>query len=254
MYQSQSKEGDLEVSPAEQQEKIESDIRTTSIPNYDKAKYSSKKNGIVKAYAANTNQGIIRNYNEDRVSIILNIMKPNNEKSEREWPKCSFFAVYDGHGGVACADFLRDNLHQMIIKDQNFPWNPEQALRNGFQAAEQQFLKMAVANNQGKEEVVDRSGSCAVVVLIIGNNNNNPDSVPEFRELPAPGAPMQTKPHLPPFLASGTHRFMLVGACIRDMQLESRGSLNMIHDCWLNLNFVLLSSNRPFLNLTYPGR
>jgi len=27
------------------------------------------------------------------------------------WPKSSFFGVYDGHGGSACADFLRDNLH-----------------------------------------------------------------------------------------------------------------------------------------------
>jgi len=33
---------------------------------------------MVLAYAANTNQGIIRNYNEDRVSIILNILKPPN--------------------------------------------------------------------------------------------------------------------------------------------------------------------------------
>lgn len=55
-------------------------------------------------------QGLIRNYNEDRVAIILNIMKPLN-RSKENWPKCSFFGVYDGHGGVACADFLRDNLH-----------------------------------------------------------------------------------------------------------------------------------------------
>jgi protein phosphatase PTC2/3 len=48
------------------------------IPNttVDKSKCSNKKNGIVRAYAANTNKGIIRNYNEDRVSIILNILKP----------------------------------------------------------------------------------------------------------------------------------------------------------------------------------
>jgi len=35
-----------------------------------------KENGVVKSYAANTNQGIIRDYNEDRVSIVLNIQKP----------------------------------------------------------------------------------------------------------------------------------------------------------------------------------
>jgi serine/threonine protein phosphatase PrpC len=40
----------------------------------------------------------------------MNIMKPKNFNNNI-WPKCSFFAVYDGHGGHKCADFLRDNLH-----------------------------------------------------------------------------------------------------------------------------------------------
>lgn len=74
------------------------------------SKCSVKRNGVVSAYAANTNKGLVRNYNEDRVSIILNILKPSVRKNE-EWPKCSFFGVFDGHGGAACADFLRDNLH-----------------------------------------------------------------------------------------------------------------------------------------------
>ena len=46
------------------------------IPNEETTKCSQKRNGIVRAYAANTNQGLVRNYNEDRVSIILNIVKP----------------------------------------------------------------------------------------------------------------------------------------------------------------------------------
>jgi hypothetical protein len=83
------------------------------IPGHDPTKTSSKKNGIIKAYAVNTNQGIVRNYNEDRVSIILNIMKPKDRLNE-SWPTCSFFGIYDGHGGVNCADFLRDHLHQYV--------------------------------------------------------------------------------------------------------------------------------------------
>lgn len=46
------------------------------MPNYEPTKHSLNRNGIIKAYAANTNQGIVRDYNEDRVSIILNIVKP----------------------------------------------------------------------------------------------------------------------------------------------------------------------------------
>lgn len=80
------------------------------IPNHETTKHSMKRNGVVRAYAANTNQGLVRNYNEDRVSIILNILKPPNRQAET-WPRCSFFGIYDGHGGAACADFLRDNLH-----------------------------------------------------------------------------------------------------------------------------------------------
>lgn len=84
------------------------------LPNYESTKCSVKRNGVIKAYGANTHQGIVRNYNEDRVSIILNIMKPPNKADVEYWPKCSFFGVYDGHGGSNCADFLRDNLHQFV--------------------------------------------------------------------------------------------------------------------------------------------
>lgn len=88
----------------------------------------------------------MRNYNEDRVSIILNILKPPSRSSEN-WPKCSFFGVYDGHGGSACADFLRDNLHQFVIKEAAFPWTPKEALRNGFNNAEKTFLQKAQGPN-----------------------------------------------------------------------------------------------------------
>jgi len=80
--------------------------------NFEKAKFASKSHGFITSYAANTHQGISRNYNEDRVSIILNMTKPSQKVSTvKEWPKCSFFAIYDGHGGSLCADYLKDNLH-----------------------------------------------------------------------------------------------------------------------------------------------
>ena len=121
---------------------------------------------MVLAYAANTNQGIIRNYNEDRVSIILNILKPPNRQQE-DWPKCSFFGIYDGHGGSGCADFLRDNLHQFVIKEPSFPWNPNEAIRNGFAKAEKRFME--INYSEEKDELIDKSGSCAIVALIIGD-------------------------------------------------------------------------------------
>lgn len=63
------------------------DVKNVILPNHEPTKCSVKRNGIIKAYGANTNQGIVRNYNEDRVSIILNIMKPNNKQDVENWPK-----------------------------------------------------------------------------------------------------------------------------------------------------------------------
>lgn len=102
--------------------------KTFQLKNHEVTKASNKKCGIVKAYAANTNQGIIREYNEDRVSIILNILKPKNKQWEGEWPQVCFFGVFDGHGGHVCAEYLRDNLHNFVIQSEHFPKDPREAL------------------------------------------------------------------------------------------------------------------------------
>lgn len=104
------------IGEGEKYDNIENKKNSMEIPNYEPSKVSNKKNGVVKAYAANTNMGLVRKYNEDRVSIILNITKPNG-RDGGEWEKSSFFAIYDGHGGTACADFLRDHLHQFVRKE-----------------------------------------------------------------------------------------------------------------------------------------
>lgn len=110
----------------------------------------------------------MRNYNEDRVSIILNIIKPKFKQVD-EWPRCSFFAIYDGHGGAACADYLRDQLHQLIVRDENFPKNPRVAIENGIAEAERIFLEWAHQQSKPEEDYVERSGTCAIIVLIVAD-------------------------------------------------------------------------------------
>ena len=100
------------------------DISEVELPNYEPPKWSNRRQGIIRAYAANTNQGISRNYNEDRVSIILNIKKPESKETEN-WPKWAFFGIFDGHGGTTWWDFLRDSLHYFVINDPLFPSNPK---------------------------------------------------------------------------------------------------------------------------------
>jgi protein phosphatase 2C family protein 2/3 len=137
------------------------------IPNDDPTKTSSKRTGIVRAYAANTNQGLIRNYNEDRVSIITNLLPPKarTDINIENWPKCSYFGIYDGHGGSLCADFLRDNLHTFVIMEKCFPENPKEAIVRGFAKAEKEFINKVYDKNTNT--LRDKSGSCAIVVLIV---------------------------------------------------------------------------------------
>lgn len=122
-------------------------------------------NSSILGYSVNTFSGLIRNYNEDRVSIIINI-KP--KFGVKHWPACSYFAVFDGHGGNKCADYLKDNLHSFIINNQNFPNNPKKALQEGFELCENQFISTVNYNIYNSE--IDRSGSCALVCLIIKND------------------------------------------------------------------------------------
>ena len=146
--------------------KIEMDILSINFTNFEQSKTSSKSMGVVKAYGANTYQGLVRNYNEDRVSIIINMAKPKNYP-KKYWPKTSFFGIYDGHGGSMCSEFLRDCLHKLILNDTNFPENVELAIRNGFYNAEKNFLNEIALDPNDTNVITDRSGSCAVIVLVV---------------------------------------------------------------------------------------
>ena len=122
--------------------------------------------GIIRAYAANTYQGLVRNYNEDRVSIIINMNKPPNF-GKKYWPKTSFFGIYDGHGGSKCADFLRDSLHKLIFCNEYYPDNVTEAIKNGFMKAE--FLNNYALDKNNNMNIIYRSASCAVVIIIVDN-------------------------------------------------------------------------------------
>ena len=119
------------------------EVVANPLVDFEPAKFASKTHGLITSYAANTRQGIQRNYNEDRVSIILNMTKPSNRKDVAHWPKCSYFAIYDGHGGSACADFLKDQLHLIIIQQESFPRDPAQALTTGCLEAERKWIEQA---------------------------------------------------------------------------------------------------------------
>ena len=168
------------------------DILNLKIKNFSKSKITKKKNGIITSFSANSHEGIFRNYNEDKLNIILNIKKPKNYNSnlKGKWPKVSFFSIFDGHNGEKCAEFLKENLHLFIINDDNFPNNIFDAIKNGFKKAENEFFKkynlLHYFNNENNENNennnennnkennikiedlnIEKSGSCVLLTIII---------------------------------------------------------------------------------------
>jgi protein phosphatase PTC2/3 len=132
--------------------------RPLSVQN-DIKKFSSVNFGHLKFYGVeNTSSaGHYRN----KIRIILSVPKPCNARAEN-WPPSSFFGMYTGHFGSSCSSFLKENLHKYIFEDTNFPVRPKQAIINGFNRADAEYMKQANDN-------CDISGSFAVVVMIIGN-------------------------------------------------------------------------------------
>ena len=129
-------------------------------------KISAKSFGVITSYAANTNQGIVRDYNEDRVSVIINMNKPKYYNSLFPWPKISYFGIFDGHAGNKCAEFLRDNLLNYICNNNFFPNDIPNAIKFGFKKIDEDYLKKhAFINNK----LIDNSGSCGLILLLINN-------------------------------------------------------------------------------------
>ena len=91
--------------------------------------------------------------------------KARTDIDPQKWPRCSYFGIYDGHGGSLCADFLRDNLHTYVIMESCFPEKPQEAIVKGFAKAECAFIESVY--DPVKNTLRDKSGSCAIVVLIV---------------------------------------------------------------------------------------
>jgi hypothetical protein len=128
---------------------------------YQPATHSKNSFDVIKGYGTNTYRGIVRNYNEDRVSVIINAKCPFT--GEKNWPNVSFFGIYDGHAGNKCAEYLKNNLHNLLFKNQHFPEKPIQAIEETFIDIEKNFTSMSSKN----KSTIDYSGSCAVIILII---------------------------------------------------------------------------------------
>lgn len=72
----------------------------------------------------------------------------------------AFYGVFDGHGGRAAAEFLRDNLMKNVVENENFMRDPELALKEAFLRTDEDFY-----DKSGPGET---SGSTGLAACVIG--------------------------------------------------------------------------------------
>ena len=126
-------------------------------PNFQSEKIIKSPFCIIDSYCMNSYKGLFKDINEDNIISLININKPNNYIGQ--WPNSlSYFAIFDGHCGITCSEYLMKNLHNFIFNNQFFPNNPVKALEYAFDKAEEEFYMIYEKSD---------SGSCAIVCLLI---------------------------------------------------------------------------------------
>ena len=135
---------------------LSAQIFTSYHSKFKPSTYSSdnefNKNDFIKGYAYNSNEGNVRDYNEDTITATKVVLDPK-DKSNYFY----FFAVYDGHGGSGCSIYLKNNLYKNIKEPS------VKGLKNAINETEKNFLEnIAVVNGA----LADMSGSCAIMALI----------------------------------------------------------------------------------------
>jgi hypothetical protein len=108
---------------------------------------------LIKAYAYNSSEGNIREYNEDTITVTKVNLNPKEKNNY-----CYFFAVYDGHGGNGCSYYLKNNLHKNISEFS------VDGVKKAIELTENNFLTKKAVDFHNN--ILDTSGSCASILLI----------------------------------------------------------------------------------------
>ena len=142
------------------------DLLSKKYDEYELPKFSNKQIGPLKSYSFNTYQGLYKDYNEDKIIVSSLLKKPTSSKL-KTWPKISYFAIFDGHGGEECSEFLKENYDKYLIENKNFPFDIKLSMIETFQKIEEDFFKLKCKEDSFEDS--DKSGSCALVAIIFDN-------------------------------------------------------------------------------------
>ena len=135
--------------------------------NYPQVELSQKPFSKISGFGANSFQGTTRDHNEDRLKIIyehlINQASPTTGSMFNY--NISYFAVYDGHGGNKCCNFLQQNLHNYILQSEYFPLYPLKAIEQAYDKADLTFESIAL--DKQNKILIDKSGSCSLTAIFI---------------------------------------------------------------------------------------
>jgi protein phosphatase 2C family protein 2/3 len=115
-------------------------------------------NGRVCGFGVTTDRGKAKSSNEDRAVAVLACVGEEVGKHT-----VSYFAVFDGHGGAGCSQFLQSKLIDLLLDSPDFPEYPESALKDAIQEADCYFRHIY----RDGTRMPDPSGSCAIICLVV---------------------------------------------------------------------------------------
>ena len=138
-----------------------------------RSKTSSMKVGPICGYSVNSFNNITGKIYQDRVAMYINLIDFKDKKIN-----FAFFGLYTGYRGSLCANFLRDNFHKYLIKNEDFPYNIHKSVESSLAKCEKDFLELRDLssntekryNQNAKNNGNSFSSASAKMLLILGKN------------------------------------------------------------------------------------
>lgn len=112
----------------------------------------------------NSHQGYVRDYNEDRISVVFSDRLQQNPRVCRFFPEpphsFGMYSIFDGHNGFECAEFLKNNLHNVLL-DQAFGTHKdfESRIKRIYEDVEVMYKLYSIRNKKSF------AGSCSTTLV-----------------------------------------------------------------------------------------